>query len=518
MGQDSRDTGRNRVLQSYRRFLIDMHVPDWDAEFMLHMDPDELIARVAGAAATVVTVPANNHAGLNFFPSSVGAAHRGRGCAELLPRLLDAARAKGVGSVIYYCLSYVDWFWQHHPGARVVDASGRARRIRVPSTGEAARFGVCCINNGEYRSFALTQVEELSTWYDPDGFNLDMTVWPGVCFCEGCRVRARNELGFDIPPVVDWGDQSWLRFADARRRWMAEFVEALSDIVRRHRPEASLTHQSGGYVNDWGSGSSERLSKTADWLSADLYQDRASLSVSLKLFESMSKHRPAELIQSWCAPTIFEHNGTKTSAEILDAAAAAMSNGTGLSIIEAINPDGSTSSDRYERARPVFEYVAQLEPVLGGDRVADVAIYRSFVGNFDVTESGQRLSDLAFVGEPAYKRAGPIAHRRVATVAGETLMERHRLFTVITRMDLGHLSDWKLVVLPNVAVLDETERSALDDYVRAGGSLYLSLSGGAIKAAPGESALLVCSGTPRPRGARPVRGRRHVYGAYRRWR
>ena len=458
MGQDGQGAGRDRVLKSYRRFLIDMHVPDWDAEFMSKMDPDELVGRVAGAGATVITVSANNHAGLNFFPSSVGAVHRGRGCAELLPRLLEAARARGVGSVIYYCLSYVDWFWQHHPEARVVDAPGASTPYSGTEHGEAARFGVCCINSPEYRSFALTQVEELATWYDPDGFNLDMTFWPGVCFCASCRVRARNELGFDIPLVVDWGDDKWLRFADARRRWMAEFTEALSNIVRRQRPGASLTHQSGGYVNDWGSGSSERLSQTADWLSADLYQDRASLSVSLKLFESMSKHRPAELIQSWCTPTIFEHNATKTSAEIMDAAAAAVSNGTGLSIIEAINPDGTTSVDRYERARPVFEYVAQLEPVLGGDRVADIAIYRSFAGNFDATESGQRLTDMAFVGEPAHKRAGPLAHRRVATTAGETFLERHLLFTAITRLDLGRLGDWKLIVLPNVAVLDEAER------------------------------------------------------------
>ncbi len=95
MGQDTKIAGRQAVLNSYRRFLIDMHVPDWDAEFMGNMDPTELISRVAGAGATVITVPANNHGGLNFWPSSVGAPHRGRRCGELLPRLLDAARRRG---------------------------------------------------------------------------------------------------------------------------------------------------------------------------------------------------------------------------------------------------------------------------------------------------------------------------------------------------------------------------------------------------------------------------------------
>jgi Hypothetical glycosyl hydrolase 6 len=489
MGQNRGDRGRGRVLASYRRFLVDMHVPDWDSEFMARMDPEQLIDRVAEASATVITVPANNHAGLNFFPSSVGAAHRGRGCGDLLPRLLDAAQARGIGSVIYYCLTYVDWFWRHYPGARVVDAAGRARRIRVPSTGEADRFGVCCINNADYREFALTQVAELASWYAPDGFNLDMTFWPGVCFCAACRDRARAEMGFDIPTVVDWGNDSWLTFADARRRWLAEFVEALSGVVRQHRPNASLTHQSGGYVDDWGGGASERLSESADWLSADLYQDRASLSVSLKLFERLSRHHPAELIQSWCAPTIFEHSATKTSAEILDSAAAAISNGTALSIIEAINPDGSTSAERYHRARPVLEFVAQLEPILGGDRLADVAIYRSFVANFDPAESGRRLTEVAFLGEPAYRRMKATAHRLVVTSVGETFIERHQLFTVITRLDLDQLWNWKLVMLPNVMILDDVERAALTEYVRGGGCIYVSLSGQALDAPNRDSAL-----------------------------
>ena len=51
MGQDGQGAGRDRVLKSYRRFLIDIHVPDWDAEFMSKMDPDELVGRVAGAGA-----------------------------------------------------------------------------------------------------------------------------------------------------------------------------------------------------------------------------------------------------------------------------------------------------------------------------------------------------------------------------------------------------------------------------------------------------------------------------------
>ena len=60
---------------------------------------------------------------------------------------------------------------------------------------------------------------------------------------------------------------------------------------------------------------------------------------------------------------------------------------------------------------------------------------------------------------------------------------------MITRLDLGHLSDWKLIVLPNVALIDEVERTALVEYVGSGGSLYLSLVGATVGISSDDNAL-----------------------------
>ncbi len=60
---------------------------------------------------------------------------------------------------------------------------------------------------------------------------------------------------------------------------------------------------------------------------------------------------------------------------------------------------------------------------------------------------------------------------------------------MITRLDLGHLSDWKLIVLPNVALIDEVERTALVEYVESGGCLYLSLVGATVGISSDDNAL-----------------------------
>lgn len=87
----------------------------------------------------------------------------------------------------------------------------------------------------------------------------------------------------------------------------------------------------------WRQGGQPRK-KPRSTVSADSYQDRTTLLVSLKLFESMSRHQLAELIHSWCSPSIFEHSATKSEDEIREVAAATVENGAALSIIEAIKP------------------------------------------------------------------------------------------------------------------------------------------------------------------------------------
>ena len=464
----------NPVQQSYRRFLIDMHIPDWDPTFLSEFSPAALAAAVDRARATVITVPANNHVGLNFWPSAVGRAHRGVGDRDLLADMLTAARRHGLSTVVYYCISYVEWYWETHPESRIVYADGTPRRLRIPTAGSADRFRVCCHNNAAYRDFVLTQVSELATDYDLDGMNIDMTMWPGPCYCPACQERFRREEQADLPLVVDWRDDRWRAFAARRAGWLAEFAGQIDARIHTIRPTATVVHQSGGYVHDWWTGASQDLAGHTDWLSADLYQSREGLSYSLKLFNSLSERKPAELINAWTSPTIFEHVVPRTPAEMETIASVAVAHDCALSVIDAVDPSGSMPEANYTAMKPIFERVRDLEPVLGGRMLHDVAIYHSFTAAFDEHETGRSVADLGYPSERPPHPTFRSDHRSASIRAGRALQAAHLPFGVATRQDLDTLDRWQVLILANVQLLDRVEVEAVTAYVRAGGSLYVS--------------------------------------------
>jgi hypothetical protein len=123
-------------------------------------------------------------------------AHDGR---VVYGEMVDAAHAAGLNVNLYYCLLYVDWYWDNHPQARIVDVLGESKKVMIHSTGNPRRFSTVCPNDSGYRAFALTQVTELAERYVFEGVNLDMTFWPGVCYLR------------DLPPALR--RRGWRRYS-----------------------------------------------------------------------------------------------------------------------------------------------------------------------------------------------------------------------------------------------------------------------------------------------------------------
>jgi hypothetical protein len=468
------DTARPPISASYRRFLFDMHVPDWDPSFLSKFDPERLAAAVKRAGGASITLFSNTHTGLNNWPSAHGRQHKAHQGRDVYGAMVDAAHKAGLNVNLYYCLLYVDWYWDNHPESRIVDVAGESRKVAVHSAGQARRFSTVCPNDPGYRKFALAQVNELGERYVFEGVNLDMTFWPGVCYCKTCRARFAAEVGGEIPETVDWFDKRWLAFAERRRAWMAEFVREVTDAIHAHRPKAEIAHQSGGYVQDWQFGASDDLARLSAWLSADLYRDKRDLSFSFKLFNAASETAPFELISGWIWPNIHEHSVLRTPAELEETAVLPIANNAAIMFIDQIDPIGTIAEENFDLAAPILKRIEALEPVLGGELVQDVGVYVSFDASFDLRQNRRPVAELGYSTEPANPKSGPSAHRSAAIAAGETLTRRHIPYGVVTRRHLDHLGDWQVIVLCNVALLTDEEIAAFRDYVAAGGRLYAS--------------------------------------------
>jgi hypothetical protein len=61
----------------WRRAVIDMHIPDWDPEFLSRFDPDEYVRALRTSRAQSIVLYAQSHTGLFNYPTQVGQQHQG---------------------------------------------------------------------------------------------------------------------------------------------------------------------------------------------------------------------------------------------------------------------------------------------------------------------------------------------------------------------------------------------------------------------------------------------------------
>lgn len=454
-----------------RRLLVDMHVPDYDPGFLREVDAEALAADSARAGFARVLLDANSHTGLNHWPSSVGKDHAVVSDRDLFGDLVTAVRAQGLQVHAYYCSLFVDWYWDEHPEARSVDSEGRAERGAIAAY---PRWAVLCPNNAAYREFVLTQLRELVTGYDLDGFWLDMISWSTVCYCVSCQERWAQEMGGELPREIDWHDPRWLTFQATRRSWLAEYAALLESTIHGLDPNCTVIHQSGPYCEDWLQGASTDMSRSTAALSADQYRDPDTMRMTYRIWSALGRPDPFEALSSWTAPDIREHVVPRTAHELEITAMFPIANGGAAGFVEAVDPSGRHAVDRFEAAAPLLRTVAALEPQLSGRLVQDVGIYVSYESSFDLATSGISPAEYAVRTGAGLEVSAPSAHRPAAITAGASLSRANIAWGVVTRLDLEHLGPWKVLVLPQVALLDDTELATLRRYVHDGGTLYAS--------------------------------------------
>ena len=197
--------------KSYRRNLVDMHIDDWDPEFLSRFSADEYFDNLVTARIQSPMIYLHSHAGHCYFPTRTGHTHAAlAGREDMIKKLIDRCRANGMDVVGYYSLIYNTYEEDRNPGWRMRDETGMSPRER------GGRYGLCCPNNADYRAFAFAQIREIADYFTLDGIFYDMLFWPVVCRCGACEARFINETGEKIPAEINWRDETWLKFVNKR--------------------------------------------------------------------------------------------------------------------------------------------------------------------------------------------------------------------------------------------------------------------------------------------------------------
>ena len=297
-----------------------------------------------------------------------------------------------------------------------------------------------------------------------------------------CKKRFADEVGRAIPTTVNWHDERWVTFQHRREAWLAEFAAIPTGTVRKLRPRASVEHQSSTYPLHWQFGVNAPLIPQNDFLQGDFYGDSWQGSFVRKLLEDLTPHRPFGFETSFSAE-LADHTAMKSEASWKPRRRRPWPT-MPLHLHRCHRPD------RHAQPQGLRPHGRDLRPA---DAVLRRAGRQAGRGRRCVLQP--RLQVRLRRQRPVRAGADTTdAHTRSVTSVTRGLGSHHIPFGFITRTTLAHLNEHKVLILPNVNMMDDAEIEAIRDWVRQGGSLI----------ATGWTSLVDARG-PAPQGFRPGR-------------
>ena len=473
--------------QTYRRLLVDTHVPDWD-DLLVDFDATDYVGNIAGAGFQSLMQYANSHVGLSLWRTKLGQMHRGMRGRDYFGEVMEQCRHHGLHRLAYYSLVFDDWAYQNHPHWRILPESGYDIQLY-------SRTGTVCVNS-PYREHALACLRELVGNYDFEGIFLDMTFWPAVCYCPHCTARFWKEESSEPPRLVNWTDRTWRTFQKARERWMREFAMQVTQTIKQTR--SILVYQQFSTVFlPWQFGVSIEQNDASDFCGGDFYGGATQYSLVCKTYYGLTRTRPFEFMTSRTIG-LGDFETTKPFEQLLLESMVPTVHSAACLLIDAIKPQGSLNQHAYEFLSQINAQHDAYEPFVGGEMQADVAIYydKSSMYDPEVTDvpaatAGPTMavggfSHRGLAGPPPAKMNLP--HMDAVVGAARILRNAHIAFGMVTNASLDQLKGFRAVIVPNVLEMTPEQADQLREFVRNGGILYAS----------GASSLLV-AGQETPR-------------------
>lgn len=97
-----------------------------------------------------------------------------------------------------------------------------------------------CINGPYYYEFTADIMREVHSHYDVDGFFdngwQSMPRTTGICHCPACVKKFRADTGLELPKKADWNDQTWNVWVQWRYKCLADTWGYLAKTTRECKP------------------------------------------------------------------------------------------------------------------------------------------------------------------------------------------------------------------------------------------------------------------------------------------
>jgi len=389
-----------------------------------------------------------------YYDSKLEPKAPGLGSRDVLREAVEEGHKRGLAVIAYNTQQYCLETLRQHPEWRMVAADGQP----------IARV---CFRSGYLDYMKKLLAEQLA--YGIDGLELDMMdqgfIPPYGCWCPTCQQEFEAQCGRPMPRHMTW-DEDWDRMLELRYASSDHFEKELTQYVHRLNPRATVYFNYHGYP-PWSWQCGQRPVQHAvngDFLAGETgLWGFGALSVGLNA-EFFRAARPGNPFNAAIQRGVRGYHDQTTRPlndlrwELLDL----LAHGAFVTLIDKTGFDGRIDPAAYDRFRLLFNEALAKRAHFGHPPVQEIGIYYS-----------SRTRDWMGRDKPAdYFMAFEGAHK--------AMVYEHIPWGIVheENMTLEALRQFPILLLPNAAILSDSQVLLFRRYVEAGGKLIITgLSG-----------------------------------------
>ncbi len=459
-----------------RIYWYDQYALNDQGTAFANYDPDRIAKEMAGVGAEIVAVYAANQFSVAYYPSKIWPMHPNLKGRDYFGEVSSRLQAQG-----QKVIAYINWLESRHPEWYVVPMGGEPEKEFPLATwaepdnpdwrvqqvpGGSWRFA--CINSPR-RAQVIAVAREIIETYHPDGFHLDMFFNPGVCVCEYCRPALENICGTK-EITQDSINAHWREFIDWRSECSSSLIAELTAVMREHGVFTAHNGQNPLWLSPIYGFDKEWLPHL-DLYVSEIFYDLHASDLTMRWHHAIGKPS-CELLTS-SSPNHAHLSVPFTAWQI--SAASAKANGCdvlGPCCVGAY-PDTTSSKRLLETVRRGLDF---------------------FMEDADLNTDAAPDAKVALVFSWAtrkYFREGRMDWSQELDGWSRVLIEEHIPFEIVVAEKVTsseNLARFDLVILPNLAHVDDAFCAAVTAYAKSGGRVL----------ATGEVSLGDEKGFPRP--------------------
>lgn len=441
----------NRYKDAYRGYLIDHHNPAPPIITLEHLDEKEYEAFYQNACINTLMVYCKDHWGFSYYDTKVGYKHPALQ-QDWVKTTSEVLKRKGIEFNAYYCIEYDVQAPKENPQWSVRHADGKPCRL----TGRNAKWGMPCYLTG-YRRYVLSQLEEIVEGYGPDSLFLDI-FGKSLCYCPSCKQTFKTWYGYDLPE----SDEGVREHAPDVIRFLDDCAEAfLNEILSKVKaidPDLAVT------IN-FSSHYPKRIRDKLDYHFTEPWAGNWHSAAFARETGTCPQLGPGDVS--------FVYDYLPENVYRLAAAEIAAQGCRVFFYSEPQRPDGSLEKEEADRIGSAMKMVREYEHLLKDRRVhAEVGILQS--------------DSSVVVGYRGVVEANAIARARSFNIHVHALKGAMKAvdyaqvpWKIVPEENLEEaLGGLKVLILPEVLIVENHLLSLLEHFVQAGGMVLATGASG----------------------------------------